>query len=87
MSWNKPANTQATDSFAYEVQCTDQNNRNTTNWSGCGTISVTSTTNTSVSTNVQHSWQSGTFFYVRVRTVKNSEYSAWVIKDTQYGSP
>ncbi len=87
VSWNKPANTLATDSFAYEVQCTDQNNRNTTNWSGCGTQSVASTSNQSVNTTVQNGWQGGLFYYVRVRTVKGSESSGWVIKDTQYGTP
>ena len=86
VSWNKPANTLATDSFAYQLQCTDQNNRNTTNWSGCGTHNISSTANTSMSQNVQHGWQGGLFYYVRVRTVKNSEYSAWVIQKTQYGS-
>ena len=86
VSWNKPANTQATDSFAYELQCTNQGNKNTTIWNSCGTHNISETANTSMSQNVQHGVTGGLFYYVRVRTVKGSESSAWVIQKTQYGS-
>ena len=86
VSWNKPANTQATDSFAYELQCTNQGNKNTTIWNSCGTHNISSTANMNMSKNVQHGVTGGLFYYVRVRTVKNSEYSVWVIQKTQYGT-
>ena len=86
VSWNKPANTQATDSFGYQVQCTTVNDRNTTNWTACGTINVASTSNTNLSQQVQHGWSDATFKYVRVRTEKNGLYSDWVIAKTNFGS-
>ena len=86
MSWGKPANTQASDAFAYQVQCTNQNNRNTTTWNSCGTHNVASTANATVNLTVQHGWLSSLFYYVRVRTEKDGLYSDWVIQKTQYGS-
>ena len=86
VSWNKPANTQATDSFGYQVECTGVNDRNTTDWTACGTINVASTSNTNLSQQVQHGWSDPTFKYVRVRTEKNGLYSDWVIAKTSFGS-
>ena len=86
VSWQKPANTQASDTFAYQVQCTSVNDRNTTSWGACSTNNIASTANTNVSYNATHGWQGGTFKYIRVRAVKNSLYSDWVIAATQYGS-
>ena len=86
VSWNKPANTQATDSFGYQVECTSVNDRNTTDWTACGTINVASTSNTNVSQQVQHGWSDATFKHVRVRTEKNGLYSDWVIATTSFGS-
>ena len=87
VSWNKPANTQATDTFAYQVQCTTVNDKTTTSWGACGTQNVSSTANTSLSQTVSHSWSSANFRYVRVRTDKDGNYSDWVIRHTQYGTP
>ena len=86
VSWNKPANTQATDTFGYQVECTGVNDRNTTDWSACGTNNVASTANVNVSQQVQHGWSDATFKHVRVRTEKNGLYSAWVIATTSFGS-
>ena len=86
VSWGKPAGAQASDAFAYQVQCTNQNNRNTTIWNSCGTHNVSSTANATVSRTVQHGWLAPLFYYVRVRTEKNGLYSDWVIAATQYGS-
>ena len=85
VSWDKPANTQATDTFAYQVQCTTVNDKTTTSWSSCGTVS--STANADLSVTVSHSWSATTFKYVRVRTDKDGRYSGWVIRHTQYGTP
>ena len=87
VSWDKPANTQATDTFAYQVQCTTVNDKTTTSWGACGTVNVGSTANTDLSLTVSHDWSSANFTYVRVRTDKDSRYSAWVIRHTQYGTP
>ncbi len=86
VSWNKPANTLATDSFAYQLECTNQGIKTTNIWNSCGTHNISETANTNMSQIVQHGWQGGLFYYVRVRTVKGSEYSDWVIQKTQYGS-
>ena len=86
VSWGKPSGAQASDAFAYQVQCTDTNDRNTTDWGDCGTQNVASTANASVSKTVQHGWLDGLFQYVRVRAEKHGVYSAWVIQKTQYGS-
>ena len=86
VSWDKPANTQATDTFAYQVQCTTVNDKTTTSWGACGTQNVSSTANTDLSLTVSHGWSSANFTYVRVRAVKDGRYSAWVIGKTQYGS-
>ena len=86
VSWGKPAGAQASDAFAYQVQCTNQNNRNTTTWNSCGTHNVASTANATVSRTVQHGWTAPLFYYVRVRAEKNGAYSDWVIQKTQYGS-
>ena len=43
VSWQKPANTQASDTFAYQVQCTTVNDKTTTSWGACGTVNVAST--------------------------------------------
>ena len=87
VSWQKPANTQSTDTFAYEVECTDEDDKTTTDWDACGTQNVASTNNTSLSVTVSHSWSDDTFNYVRVRTVKDGRNSGWVIRHTQYGTP
>ncbi len=86
VSWQKPANTQASDTFAYQLQCTDQGVRTTNIWNSCGTHNITSTANTNMSQTVSHGFAAGLFYYVRVRTVKNGVYSAWVIQKTQYGT-
>ena len=86
VSWQKPAGAQASDTFAYQVQCTNQNNRNTTTWNSCGTHNVSSTANATINRTVQHGWLAPLFYYVRVRTEKNGLYSDWVIQKTQYGS-
>ena len=85
--WEKPANTQSTDTFAYQVQCTTVNDQTTTSWGACGTQSVGSTANTNVTREVSHGWSASLFQHVRVRTVKDGRYSAWVIRHTQYGTP
>ena len=87
VSWDKPANTEATDTFAYQVQCTTVNDKTTTSWGACGTQNVSSTANTDLSLTVSHSWSSANFRYVRVRTVKDGRNSAWVLRHTQYGTP
>ena len=87
VSWDKPANTQATDTFAYQVQCTNVNDKTTTSWGACGTQNVSSTANTDLSLTVSHGWSSANFRYVRVRTDKDGRYSAWVLRHTQYGTP
>ena len=86
VSWSKPANTQASDTFAYELQCTNQGVKTTDIWDSCGTHNINATANQTMSRNVQHGVSGGLFYYVRVRTVKNSVYSAWVIQKTQYGT-
>ncbi len=87
VSWNKPANTQATDTFAYQVRCTTESDKTTTSWAACGNQNVSSTANTDLSLTVSHSWSSANFTYVRVRTDKDGRYSDWVIRHTQYGTP
>ena len=87
VSWSKPANTQSTDAFAYQLQCTNQGIKTTNIWNSCGTHDISERTDASMSRNVQHGWQGGLFYYVRVRSLKNGVYSDWVIKDTEYGSP
>ena len=86
VSWQKPAGAQASDTFAYQVQCTTVNDKTTTSWGACGTQNVSSTNNTSLSLTVSHSWSADLFRYVRVRTVKDSRNSDWVIGKTEYGS-
>lgn len=85
VSWNKPAGAASNESLAYEVQCSEASNPASNQWGACGTHEVSSTANTSVSTQVSHGWSSGLFRKIRVRTKKYSDlYSAWVTANTQY---
>ena len=86
VSWSKPANTQSTDAFAYQLQCTNQGVKTTTIWNSCGTHDISERTDASMSQNVQHGVTGGLFYYVRVRSLKNGVHSDWVIKDTEYGT-
>ncbi len=83
VSWSKPANT-GTETFAYQVQCTNSDNPTSSSWNACGTHNVSATANANVNMNVTHGWQAGTFKQVRVRTSKDGVYSAWVTGDTQF---
>ena len=63
--WQKPANTQASDTFAYQIQCTNQNNRNTTDWGACSTHGISARADTNVSFTVNHGSLASLFYYVR----------------------
>ncbi len=85
VSWNKPTGAASNESLAYEVQCSSASNPNSSQWGACGTHQVSSTANTSVSTQVSHGWNASVFKKIRVRTKKYSDlYSAWVEANTKY---
>ena len=84
--WQKPANTQASDRYSYEVQCTNQGSGNQNPpWTACGTKTKAATASTDLTQNVEHGITGGLFYRVRVRTVKDGAHSSWVIANTQYG--
>ena len=85
VTWGKPAGTKTSDTFSYQVQCTNQGSTNLNPpWTACGTETLSLTSSSNLTINVQHGGTGGLFYRIRVRTVKDGAFSSWVTANTQY---